>query len=60
MANVNICYLVLIIISRVFNASENRDWRTVGYLVMSLLARTGTYQILVIALPNLLLSSPTL
>ena|GEM_PF-6606492 len=60
LANVNICYLVLIIISRVLIASDSKDWRTVGYLVMSLFARTGTYQIFTSAIPNLLLSSHTL
>lgn len=60
LANVNIRYLVLIIISRVLSASDSRDWRTVGYLVMSLFARTGTYQIFTSAIPNLLLSSHSL
>ncbi len=35
-------YLVLINVSRVFSASESKDWLTVEYLVMSLLERTGT------------------
>jgi len=60
LANVNIRYLVLIIISSVLRASDSKDWRTVGYLVMSLFARTGTYQIFTSAIPNLLLSSHSL